>query len=183
MATSSVAWRTAATATQQGEVPESEAKAVTLFERHGEKAELVVRHLGDIPACLADQVLVTIGHQMVGGRSVAKVNVLDDAKVLQRAQGPIDRRRRHFGVLSLDHGGDVLGAQVLMTGPQQHLDGRSSSASRPATLLPKPLHNGLGLVGLHTRSLVALATATGHEGSCRGRCGAGFGPAAPDGDT
>ena len=110
---------------------------------HGE-AERVVRPVDELAeerqvgldhgaADLADQVAVGGRAEVVGGRALPGMVVLDDADALELLEDPLDGGRRHVGALGLD------GTRELVRGPvsavlgedlEQQALGRGDPSSR-----------------------------------------------------
>ena len=94
-------------------MPGPEPKSVLLPQSASEVVEGTERDLDHHTAFLTDQVLMRFA-QVIHGRAVAKVRVLDESKFLEQAQGPIDRRRVDVRTAGLNLACDLLGTSVVV---------------------------------------------------------------------
>jgi len=97
---------------EHGEVTRVDAEAVVALGRAGQSAEEILRCLEHGPACLADEMPVRLGGQMVGGGSVSQVRVDDDTEAFQLVEIPVDRGEVDIRGRGLDLGRQLLGRPV-----------------------------------------------------------------------
>src|SRR5437588_2916259 len=123
-----------------GEVPGVEDEVVFVPQLTGQRVERLGVDLDDAPAPLAHDVGMGALAEVVHGRAVPEVSVLDDPEALEVVEDPINRRLVDVGLTSLHGGRQPLSrrmAVVLEEGGHQCPARRRDAAARG----PQPLED------------------------------------------
>jgi hypothetical protein len=89
-------------------------------------------------AALGMQVSISPAHEVVGGRAVADVDVLDDAEVAERVEGPVDAGPVDARIDPGHPGDDLLGTEVAAGACEHGEDGLARTGHALATLAQEP---------------------------------------------
>lgn len=140
---------------QQREVPDVQLEAVAAAQRRAELIEQLGWDVDDFSAVFADEVLVNVA-EMVHGRSVADVGVLDHPEFFERVEGPVDGGQVHLGMCRLDDRGEVFGVDVRVGG-EDRLDDQAARRCDPAAPLANLVEDLVNSEDGHRHTVYARA--------------------------
>lgn len=127
-----------------------EAEAVLALEAGAEAVEDVRREFNDRSALVADQVVMGVVDEVVHGRPVAEMDVVDHSEVGQRVECAVDGRQVDLGMSAFDLLGERLGGDVML-GVEQRGNDRPARLGHPPASLSESFQD-------------LLETSVGHRG-------------------
>lgn len=96
----------------------------------------VVGNLDDQAALLAHEVVMGVVGEVVDGRSVSEVDMVDHPETLELVQEAVDGGFMHVGLVDLDVGGEFFGRRVAVV-VHQRLQDRPSGAGDSTPVGPE----------------------------------------------
>jgi hypothetical protein len=135
-------------------------REVALLELEGEvgaepaakRREGSIRDLDDVPTAFADEVVMGVVDEVVHGRPVPEVDVVDDAETLELVEEAVDGGFVHVGLAGLDVGGQLFGGGMAIMVDERLQDRPPGTGDPPAVGSEKREHLVESVCGCHRAS-------------------------------
>ncbi len=131
-----------------GEVVRVRLEAVVRTEAAGDRLEHVGGKVDHDAARLTDRVVVRLVGEVIGGRAVTEVHVLNEVDLLERFERAIDRRSMDLRPPCVDQLRKLVDGEMLVRRVEQHFEDRSprlgDTTSAGAETVQQLIQSGFG---------------------------------------